>query len=233
MKKPTVSLILPVYNEEKRLLPGLAQAISYLNKQSYAWEIILVDDGSLVPVRLKKKGLTIFRLPKNMGKGAAIARGVSLAHGRYIIFSDIDFSVGVGAMQQFLHALRSSPIVIGSRRAPGAVIATHQPFMRETAGRIFTFLSNAVCRVRVRDATCGMKGFRMAAAKNLFARQKISRWVFDTEILFLARKAGIPITELPVVWRDAKGSKVTPMGMVQSIIDLAKIRMYEMRGLYN
>lgn len=231
-----LSFIVPVYNEHARLIRGIEAIHKHLNAQPYSWEFILVDDGSDIPVtnviNKKKYRVSIVRLPKNQGKGAAIAAGVNRAKGRYVVFSDIDLSVPLQSLKPLLSQLNAYDIVIGSRRSQGAKIIVHQKRARELLGRIFTWLSDAVCRAGVSDATCGFKGFRAGVARRLFATSKIHRWVFDTELLFLARKYRYSILELPVSWSNREGSKVKIGDMVVSFIDLLKIRVYDAGGMY-
>jgi dolichyl-phosphate beta-glucosyltransferase len=236
-----VSLIIPVYNEHARLIRGVAAIHTYLKAQTYSWEFILVDDGSDIPVskviNQKHYRVSIIRLPKNQGKGAAIAAGVRRAKGEYIVFSDIDLSVPISRLRDVLYIFNKRKplfdIVIASRRSPGSQIVVHQPITRELSGRMFTFLSNTICTVGVSDATCGFKGFRARAAKRLFATSKIKRWVFDTEILFLARRYGYSIVELPVSWSNKSGSRVQAGDTITSLFDLLKIRLNEWNGEYN
>lgn len=263
-----LSLIVPVYNERARLVRGVRRIMSYLRKQPYPWECILVDDGSTKPVRtlpiISKLSFEmggrffVIRLAKNQGKGAAIAAGVQRAKGKYIVFTDIDLSVSIRSLKRVLDVLdngscrahfnsrnrsnmlfkipgieRSCDIVIASRRHTKSRIVVHQPFVREFSGRIFTFLSNTICNAGVTDATCGFKGFRKDVAKQLFQKSKIKRWVFDTEILFLARKSGYSIRELPVSWSNVSGSRVRAGDSFASLIDLFKIRMYDAKGIYD
>ncbi len=235
--RPYLTLILPSYNEAHRLVPGLTAAIAYLQKQPYQWELIIVDDGSIVPVsellqknrvdlRLRRYPVTILRLPVNKGKGAAIARGVLAARGKYIVFSDVDFSVGIATLPAVLSALSHAPVVIGSRRAPGAIIGTHQPILRETAGRIFTYCSNVLLGLRVFDSTCGFKGFEGSAAKRLFGGLVIGGWVFDAEILWRARHLHMRIVQIPVHWSDKKGTRVHGKDVLHAWVDLLKLWAY-------
>lgn len=237
MQDTYLTLILPVYNETNRLISGLGIALSYLQKQTYQWELIIVDDGSGVPVEkflkgkpidrtVRKNQVTIIRIDKNGGKGAAIARGVQAARGRYIVFSDIDFSVQITTIPTVLSALSEAPVVIGSRRAPGSVIGTHQPLLRETAGRLFTFWSNILLGLRVYDSTCGFKGFEGRAAKKLFHNLVIGGWVFDAEILWRARHFGMSIVQIPVHWSDKKGTHVHIPDVAHAWVDLIKLWIY-------
>jgi dolichyl-phosphate beta-glucosyltransferase len=232
--KTDVSLIIPVYNETVRLTSGLEKILLYLSHQKYSWELIIVDDGSTPPVTIHKKfPISVYHLPMNSGKGRAIAYGVEKARGRTILFTDIDLSVPIETIQPVLTALKQYPVVIGSRRTEGAKIVVHQTAARELSGRLFTFLSNIVCHVDVADVTCGFKGYTSEAAKELFSHQRIHRWVFDTEIVFLARKKGFAIYELPVQWMNKSGSKVRPWDSVTSLIDLFRIRSNDILGKYN
>ena len=246
-EEPFVSLIIPVYNEQKRLSHGLSGILSYLMKQPYSWEIILVDDGSRVPVKVfledigKTKEfpydvaslpISLYRLPRNTGKGAAIALGVKKAVGTYIVFCDIDLSVPITNLSQVIARLKRYPVVIASRRLAQSRIVVHQTVIREFSGRIYTALSNILCKTAVADVTCGFKGFRGDIAKLLFAKRRINRWVFDTEIVFLARRHKYPVSELPVAWADKTGSKVQPFDAFWSLGDLLRVRWYAATGKY-
>ena len=237
VSRPYLSFILPVYDETSRLVQGLSAAISYLQKQRYAWELIIVDDGSYVPVseflkttpiqrRLRNMPHTIIRLPRNSGKGIAIREGVRAARGKYIIFSDVDFSVKISVLPHILAGFVRGPVVIASRRAPGSIIATHQPVLRETAGRLFTYVSNVLLGIHVYDITCGFKGFERRAARRLFRDLVIGGWVFDAELLWRARQLGIPIIEVPVRWSDKPGTHVHMRDIVHSWTDLMKFWIY-------
>lgn len=211
-----LSLILPVFNESRRLKTGLTQAIDYLNRQNYSWEIIVVDDGSTDSSTSDRwsaswrnsSEVKLIRTSRNFGKGHAIRIGVKAAAGDYIVFSDIDFSVSIDHLPQFLAALKSIDIAIASRRLPHSRIAQHQPLLRESLGRGFTALSNFILGLDHTDLTCGFKVFRSQVAKDLFSRQKLNRWAFDAEILYLANKFGYCVQELPVTWHNDPLTKV-------------------------
>ncbi len=271
MNVPDVSIILPVYNETARLVPGLTAVVEYLAKQDskkakkplrsrakkpqslkaikkLTWEIIMIDDGSNVPAAevinhshlqstisklIKQKKFRGYRLSENQGKGKAIATGVFRAKGKYIVFMDIDGSVPITSLPQFMNSLKNSPIAIGSRRIPESVIAVHQPFFRETGGRIYTFLSQSMFSLSIHDATCGFKGFQRDVARDLFGRQKISRWAFDTELLALAVERGYAVEEIPVVWSNKMGSKVTVSDTLESFFDILRIYWYKVTDAYD
>lgn len=247
-KTPQFSLIIPVYNEYTRLISGVVSALGYLRTQKKSWELIIVDDGSDVPVaelltqsmarKILKQNLAtlpirVVRLVKNSGKGRALKKGILAAKGKYLLYSDVDFSVPAVFLGQLLAKLNTHPVVIGSRRLPHSEIVVHQSPFRELSGRIFTMLSNILCQTSVADATCGFKGFQRRAGRRLFGKSRISRWVYDTEVLFLARKWGIPVHEMPVAWTNKIGSKVRPLDTIGSLIDLIRIRVYDLVGKYD
>jgi dolichyl-phosphate beta-glucosyltransferase len=232
MQSKYVSLIIPVYNEKKRLKSGLTAIVKYLRRQKYSWEILLVDDGSDLPVETGRFPVRVYRLPENMGKGAAIRFGVSKARGKYIVFTDVDLSVSITKLNEVLDVLKKHPVVIASRRLSTSHISVHQGSFREVSGRIFTGLSNIICRTDVADVTCGFKGYQKRAAQRLYSASRVNRWVFDTEVVFLARKFGIPVTQIPVVWEHREGSKVKSTDSIRSLLDLFAIRIYDWQGLY-
>ncbi len=234
INKPYLSLIIPVYNESERLLPGLQAVRRYLKEQSYRWEIIVVDDGSTIPVSGLKKseGFRVIRMNTNSGKGAAIRRGMIESKGDMMVFCDIDQSVPVETLGLMLKKLKEFPVVITSRRLRDSKIVVHQKLFRELSGRIFTKMSNILCHTGVADVTCGFKGFRRDEALILFRKQRINRWVFDTEIVFLARKYKLAVRQIAVAWSDKPGSKVRFFDSIKSMMDLFQIRWNDMLGRY-
>lgn len=232
-----LSIIFPVYNEEKRLTQSLKKIKAYFSKVNYPYELLFVNDGSTDQSEkiLASKGhpLRSYRIlthPKNLGKGAAIRTGVKAAKGDWVLFCDLDLSVPLETITLFLQNQKAD-LLIGSRRAPGARILTHQSWLREFLGRSFTRLSNLILGTNYTDLTCGFKMIKKPIAKQLFALQKLNTWTFDSEILYLAKKLNYKVRELPVDWSDVKGSKVKfPKDLIQSFVDLLKIRWYNLKG---
>lgn len=236
-----LSLIIPAYNEEKIIADNLEKVSSFLKTKKYGWEIIVVNDGSKdktaeIVERLseKDKKIRIINLGVNQGKGAAIRAGVLGAKGEYILFSDADLSVPVDFADSFLETLeKGADVVIGSRRTAHSNIIKHQKLLRESLGRVFTMLSKITTFTNISDFTCGFKAFRKDAAIAIFSRTLINRWVYDTEILFLAKKLKYKIIEMPVDWVNRGDSRVKLMKVVvPSFIDLFRIRMYDLLGKY-
>jgi dolichyl-phosphate beta-glucosyltransferase len=171
----------------------------------------------------------------NRGKGFALRGGMLEAEGEYVLFSDADLSTPIEELDRFLVRLeQGSPVVIGTRKHREAEIMKRQPIWRETMGKIFTGISNLVLGLHVSDFTCGFKAFHRAAARRLFGTQKIDRWAFDSEILFLARRYGYPVTEIAVRWINSPDSKVRVLrDSVTSFLALFKIRWNAWTGKYD
>jgi dolichyl-phosphate beta-glucosyltransferase len=237
----TLSLVIPVFNEEHRIAAGLTQALHYLHKQTYGWEIIIVDDGSTDKTMLQAKRLLkevthkqLIAHPFNQGKGAAIRTGMLAARGEFVIFSDIDFSTPIETVETLLKALKTADVAIGVRRHPKSLVTVHQPPVREFLGQCFTKLTNLVATPGIYDVTCGFKGFTQSAAQKLFTKMRVSEWAFDAELLFLARKYGFTISQVPVTWANNPATKVNMLrdGLV-TLKDLARIRIGDFLGVYN
>jgi dolichyl-phosphate beta-glucosyltransferase len=238
---PVVSLIIPAFNEEKRIGKSLEQILFFCNAQREPYEVIIVDDGSTdntVKLIRKQFGsqarVRIIEQPMHRGKGAAVQQGMLQAGGEYLFFSDADLSVPIEMLPVFVSELQNHcDVVIGSRRKPGAQIEVHQPIFREMMGKVFTYLSNLILGLRHSDVTCGFKGFRREVAHDLFKRQRLHNWSFDPEILYLAGLRAYAVSEVPVSWRDDKATKVRLWkDTVASFLGLLAIRMNHWRGKY-
>lgn len=235
-----ISIIIPVFNEEKRIAKSLETILDFLQSFKEEAEIIIVDDGSwdATPKILEdfkqRMNLKILTHKTNLGKGAAIRTGIKSASGEKILFTDIDLSVPIETLQSFREALTGEvDIVIGSREHPDSQIEIKQFWLRELAGYSFTVLTNAILQVGVSDFTCGFKLFRREAARKIFAHQFINRWAFDSETLFLAKKYQFEIKEMPIVWRHNEGSKVRfPQALIDSFFGLLQIRINDFLGKY-
>lgn len=238
VKKYFLSVIIPVYNEEKRI-KKLLDVISYFKKQEFEWELIVVDDGSLDNTKntlalLKNKlHFKVISYLPNSGKGLAIKEGMLLANGKFRLFLDIDLSTPVTEFDKFLPHLRKYDIIIGSRKMKGSDVKIRQPLTRELLGRMFTLLSQILLQVNISDFTCGFKCFSEKAALEIFSRQTIKRWGFDSEIIFIGNNKKFSIKEIPVTWRDDPRTKVKfPQDIIHSLYELMKIRLNARKGLY-
>lgn len=234
-----LSVVVPAYNEGKVLKANLEEIINFLKNKEYAWEIVVVDDGSgdntfEIAKSLSKKGVKEYKLPQNQGKGGALKEGFGKAKGEYVIFMDADLSVPLKNIDVFLSELTKYEVVIGSRRLSGSNIIVHQPFFRESMGRVFTLLTKMVTSTDLADYTCGFKGFGKKAGKKIFSQSKIKRWSYDAEIMFLANKFGYNIKQIPVEWFNRVDSRVRLSdAVITSFLDLIKIRVYDLLGRYD
>jgi dolichyl-phosphate beta-glucosyltransferase len=236
-----LSVVIPAYNEEKRIGGSMEKIIRFLRGQPYASEVIVVDDGSSdATIEVVRRCddpdsmIRIERQPYNLGKGEAIRRGMLAGDGRYLVFSDADLSVPIETLPAFLAQLENGcDIAVGSRRKEGAVVEIHQPKYRELMGKVFTRLSSLILGLRVSDFTCGFKGFRKEAARDLFRRQQLADWSFDSEILYLAKIRRYRMSEVPVRWRNDAATKVRlGKDVLVSFLGLLKIRVNDILGKY-
>lgn len=235
-----ISIVIPVFNEEKRISKSLEIIANFTKGYKEETEVLVVDDGSwdLTAKTLEsfknKMNLKILTHKTNMGKGAAIRTGVASAMGEKILFTDVDLSVPITVLDSFNEAMTEEvDVVIGSREHPDSKIEIKQFWLREMAGYSFTVLTNAVLQVGATDFTCGFKMFRREAARKIFSKQLIKRWAFDAETLFLAKKFGFEVKEMPVTWKHSEGSKVRfPQDLIDSFFGLLQIRINDLMGKY-
>lgn len=232
-----VTIVVPAFREARRLPGSLVEIARHLTAQPFRSELIVVDDGSdddtCAVVRRVAGGLgvpvTALRYAQNRGKGL----GFENAAGRYILFTDADLSAPIDEVDRLLAELRAGgDVVIGSRKLGRSRIAVRQSPFREWMGRWFTRLVRAAL-VDVSDVTCGLKGFRAEAGRDLFSRLRIPRWSFDAEMLFLARRRGYSIREVPIRWSNSDDTRVElASAALTSLLDLIRIRWYALRGRY-
>lgn len=238
-KKPFLSIIIPVFNEEQRI-HNVVQIQKYLEKKPFVYEIIIINDGSfdktLALLKKIKKELQfkIISYNKNKGKGYAIRQGMLASKGTYRLFTDIDLSTPIKEFDKFIPHLNKNDIIIATRKKKTSILIKRQPLLRENLGKIYTLLSKTALRITVSDFTCGFKCFSEKAAKNIFRKQKIDSWGFDSEILFLAKKNQFKIKEITVRWMNDPRTKVKfPRDIINSLYDLTRIIFYDLRKIYN
>ena len=208
-----LSFIIPAYNESARIEASLVKTLDYFAHQSYDYEVLVVDDGSRdataeIVERYTGERLRLLRQPRNMGKGAAVRRGMLEGAGGYRIFSDADFSTPIGETARMLEQLEHYDVVIGSRAIDVSYIKEHQPWYRETMGIVFNRIVQLVAVPGIKDTQCGFKAFRQPACREIFSRQVVEGFAFDVEVLMLAEKLGFVVQDLPVEWINSPESKV-------------------------
>lgn len=245
ISEPHLSVVIPVYNEEMRIGPALDKLIDYFSNQSYSREIILVDDGSsdngISLARQKLENREEYRIVSyggNRGKGYALKQGIIASRGAFVLFTDADLSTPIEELDQMWRWLETGPnsydIVHGSRKMPGAVLERHQPWLRENMGKVFTTLSNIlVVGNGITDVTCGFKCYRGVVARQIYSLQSLYDWSFDAEIIFIAKRTGYHIKEVPVHWHDERGTKVRLVrDSLRAFEGLLRIRLNDLKGNY-
>jgi dolichyl-phosphate beta-glucosyltransferase len=237
-----LSVVIPAYNEELRIGNTLRVIRTYLQQQPFAAEIIVVDDGSqdgtaatvhaldvaLPPVRVLRNDL-------NRGKGFSVRQGFLHADGEYLLFSDADLSTPIEEVEKLFVALREPcDIAIGSRALPESRVEVHQPRYREYMGRLFNLCVQMLAVPDIHDTQCGFKCFRRDTALAICERMTAERFGFDVEMLYLARRLGYRVREVPVVWRNSPQSRVRMwQDPVSMLGDLWRIRWNGLRGRYD
>lgn len=230
-----LSIIIPAYNEASRIGATLRQAIKFVRGHRLTSEVIVVDDGSkdrTAEIVKGFKGVRLIRQPQNRGKGAAVRTGMFAAKGGLRLFSDADFSTPIEELPRFIEAAKDADVIIASREIPGAVLAVPQSLPRRMLGRFFSFSVRAILWMPFIDTQCGFKLFTARAAEILFKKQRLDGFAFDVELLFLARKHGLRVKELPVTWTNAAGSKVRWRDPFKMLGQVLKIRLNSWAGKY-
>jgi glycosyltransferase involved in cell wall biosynthesis len=236
---PFLSIIIPVYNEEKRLPGALEQLFRFLGAQSYSYEVILVENGSRDHTFAVAQSYTkyypqlIVLHNDKPGKGLAVQRGMLKAKGEYRFMCDVDFSMPVSQLNRFLPpALDGYEIAIASREASGAK-RYDEPSYRHFVGRVYNMIIRLLALPGLNDTQCGFKCFRACAAEELFRLQTLVGWSFDVEVLYIARRKGYRITEVPIPWYFNPDSKIRVLkDSIRMGLDLLTIRMNGLRGVY-
>ncbi len=238
----SVSIVIPAYNEEARL-PSTLDAISaYLRTKDFAFvEVIVVDDGSrdgtaaLVDRYAERcAGVRLLRNPGNRGKGYTVRHGMLEAKGEWILYTDADLSAPIGELDKLFTAAEreNADVAIGSRAVDRSLVGVHQSAFREISGRVFNVIMRMVTGLPFRDTQCGFKLFRASAAREIFSRQTLDGFSFDVEDLVIAKSLGCRAIEVPVVWNNVEGTKVSMLSGVKSFTDLVGIRWRAMSGRY-
>lgn len=214
-QSPYLSIVIPAYNEERRLPPTLERLHAYLKEQSYSWEVIVVGNGCtdrtdavVQHAALSIPNLHLVSLEKR-GKGVAVKTGALESRGEVVFLCDADLSMPPEELAAFLDAVTSVDVVVGSREAPGAH-RYHEPWIRHFMGRVFNRLVKLLAVPGIEDTQCGFKAFRRRAALDVFSQQVLTGFGFDVEVLYLARKYGYTMRELPIDWYFDPDTRVRP-----------------------
>lgn len=237
--KLEISVVIPAYNESKRIPKTLKIINDFFAKSGYSYEVIVVDDGSYddtakVIKELKLENVRVVSYKANRGKGYAVNFGVKSSRGEKIIFIDADNSTPFEQIEKLLKFADDFEVVIGSRYLSNSNIKIKQPFSRRIAARFGNLLIRILLLPRLSDTQCGFKMFQQAAAQEIFSRQTIWRWGFDIETLYIAKKLKYKIKEVPIDWYNDEGTKIqSPMVFLTTLSELMRIKLNSLKGIYN
>ena len=242
LSRPFLSIVIPAYNEERRLVATLATIAAYLDAGRIDAEILVVDDGSkdrtaeLAASSLAGRRGRVLRNGENRGKGYSVRHGAIEARGRFVLVCDADLSTPIEEHARLARTMRDKDgdVVIGSRALPDSNVLVRQSWLRQTMGKSFNRIIRVLTRLPQRDTQCGFKLIDRDRVKPLLEKMVVDGFAYDVELLFLCSKFGLSVAEVPVSWRNAAGSKVSllsdPMRM---IADVLRVRWRFRRGLYN
>lgn len=238
---PTTSIIIPAYNEERRLGASLESVLAYVAEQGWEAEILVVDDGSrdataklAAEVAARHPEVRLLENPGNRGKGYSVRHGMLEAQGELLLFTDADLSAPIAEAAKLFAALRAgAEIAIGSRWLASETQTLRQPFYRQLFGRIFNLLLRLLLGLRFKDTQCGFKAFTRRAARELFPLQRIERWAFDPELLYLAHRRNLAVQEVAVEWAHDPRSTIRALRDGPRMFwDMLRIRWYALTGKY-
>lgn len=238
----SVSIVIPAYNEAARLSSTLEAVFAYLSEKDYgAAEIVVVDDGSsdgtaelVERWQRDRPCIRLLRNPGNRGKGFAVRHGIFEAHGDWILYTDADLSAPIGELDKLLDAAEraGAQVALGSRALDRSLVGIHQSAFRELSGRMFNVVMRLITGLPFRDTQCGFKLFRAGAAREIFSRQQLDGFSFDVEDLVIAKMLGYRAVEVPVVWNNVEGTKVSTLAGIASFAALIGIRWRALTGQY-
>jgi glycosyltransferase involved in cell wall biosynthesis len=238
----SISVVIPAYNEEKRLPSALARILEYLDTSGLpVTEILVVDDGSrdgtaaaVLEFARRRPCVRLLKNPGNRGKGYSVRHGMLEAKGDWALFTDADLSSPIEEITKLLDAVEqnSAQVAIGSRALDRSLVGVHQPAFREYAGRFFNLVMRLITGLKFHDTQCGFKLFERKASRAIFSRQRLERFGFDAEVLFIAKLLGFRAVEVPVRWNDVEGSKVGTLQGLNGFVDLLRIRRNHCAGRY-
>jgi dolichyl-phosphate beta-glucosyltransferase len=237
---PTLSILVPSFNEEARLGPTLESIANYIRSSNHPTEVLVIDDGSTDgTARVAESfrncipGLRVLSNGTNRGKGYSVRHGALQARGDYLLFTDADLSAPIEEADKLLSALHTYDVAIGSRAMNRSLIGVHESAFREFAGIVFNKIVRFMLRLPFVDTQCGFKAFRREKCRLIFEQQTIERFGFDPELLYLARHHGLSVVEIPVRWSHSPATKINMMrDSLQMFADVFIIRWNALTGRY-
>ncbi len=241
MAEPEYSIIVPAYNESERVRATLDRILAHAAEQCWRAEVLVVNDGSrddtaeiIRQYAAHHPAVRLLENPGNKGKGYSVRHGMTAAKGRLLLFTDADLSAPIEEAGKLFAAIRNgADVAIGSRWLRSELQTEKQPLYRQLFGRIFNLLLRMMLGLRFHDTQCGFKAFTRDAAQAIFPRQRIERWGFDPEVLFLAGRMGLKVAEVPVEWAHDPRSKIHPVrDGLRMFGEIVKIRWNWLAGRY-
>lgn len=239
---PKYSIVIPAYNERARIMATLQAVVASIRSHQWSAEVIVVNDGStdetanlVTEFSRANPEVCLMQNPRNCGKGFSVRNGLLHARGEVVMFTDADLSAPIDEAERLFDAIsRGADIAIGSRWLETKRQTLRQPLYRQFFGRCFNLLTRMVMNLPFEDTQCGYKAFTRGAAQTVFQLQTIDRWGFDPEILFIARKIGFSVREVPVTWaHDARTRMSYFRDGLQMLKELAIVRWNALVGRYN
>jgi dolichyl-phosphate beta-glucosyltransferase len=238
----SLSIVIPAYNEERRLPATLDTVLGYLDAHPREFaEVVVVNDGSRdgtadVARRCAARDarVRLVENPGNRGKGYAVRHGMQEARGDWMLFTDADLSAPIEELGKLEAAVEDAAAdgAIGSRALDRSLIGVHQPAFRELSGRFFNLVMRLITGLPYHDTQCGFKLFSRRAVETVVRRQQVEGFGFDVEILFIAKKHGLRILEVPVRWDNVEGTKVSLVNGLAAFLDPLQVRRNDWKGLY-
>ena len=238
MSEPFLSVVVPAYNEARRIRSTLEKLLHFKGAESYATELMVVDDGSIdltVETVSEFPAVRLVRNDRNHGKGFTVRHGVLEARGEFVLFTDADLSTPIEEVDKLLAALQSAgaDAAIGSRALNRKLIGIRQPWFRDMAGRFFNLLVRAFTGLEFCDTQCGFKLFKRTSTRRAFELMRVEGFGFDPELLFLIERGGGRVVEVPVRWDDHPATKVRFLrDSARMFLDLMAIRWRALTGKY-
>jgi glycosyltransferase involved in cell wall biosynthesis len=235
------SIVIPAYNESARIAASLERVLAYIDQRGWDAEVLVVNDGSrdntaeIVHDYLKKSPrLRLLENPGNRGKGYSVRNGMLHAGGDILLFSDADLSSPIEEADKLFAAIANgADIAIGSRWLQSHLQTQRQPLYRQLFGRIFNLLLRITLGLKFTDTQCGFKAFTRRAGQAIFPAQRIERWGFDPELLYLAKRLGCSVAEVPVAWAHREGTRISPLrDGIRMFGEMLKIRWNALSGKY-
>lgn len=242
MESHTYSIVIPAYNESERITATLDKVLAYIAQEHWVAEIVVVNDGSrdntaeIVRHYIRQNpAVRLVENPGNRGKGYSVRNGMLHANGEILLFTDADGSSPISEANKLFAALDAGcDIAIGSRWLKSDTQTQRQSLLRQVFGRTYNLLLRLVLGLGFKDTQCGFKAFKRAAAQQIFPRQRIERWGFDPESLFLARKFKLSVAEIPVEWANDDRSKVNPVrDGIRMFGEMVRVRWNDITGKYS